>query len=167
MTEENILDNPKSDGRESIIRCNEFLEAIDRGDLELLDNMLPLPDKNIVDIFNDILTEQKNMNYIIEYKIIVNTGRGKLGLPDYKDKFGEIYLYDKKDMLIHFDENKTLFQQIKAIEKNVPWIYVYIIPPKNCVNIQTLFDTIKEALAKGVGNEIKKRFNELFGKLNQ
>ena len=56
-----------------------------------------------------------------------------------------IFNASNKDKCIRFDEHMTLKQQIKAIEKNVPWIYLYFAPPANCKNINKVAkDTLDE-----------------------
>ena len=75
----------------------------------------------------------------------------------------EIYLYNGKECLT-FDVENTLKLQIKAIEKNVPWLFLYFVPKDKIADINKLAELIIDELAKSIGNRLGERYEELFGK---
>lgn len=169
-TEENIandkiLELPIADAVDSINRIDKMLQVIKNGDLELLNSLLPLQKLCINDAFQASLEQDKNKGLIVDYKTIVNYGRGKTGLPKHEDVLDEIYLYDETQWTL-FDERVTLRPQIKAIEKTVPWIYVYFVPPKGNIDIKKLSSIVLDHMAQEVGKSLSSRYKELFGSRN-
>ena len=87
-------------------------------------------------------------------------------MPKHEDVLEEIYLYDETQCTL-FDERVTLKPQIKAIEKTVPWIYVYFVPPKGNIDIKELSNTVFNDMAQEVGKSLSSRYIELFGTRNE
>lgn len=155
-----ILKNDSSNARDSIIRINALMKAMS-GDLESLWRPFPLMDKTIDACVEEVLADFKTRNEISDYKIIVNQGKQKTGLPMHKNVFQEIYLYDGSTCLT-LDDTITLRSQIEAIERNVLWLYVYFVPPATHCNIDALTNNLIDGMAKAVGMKLKERFKELF-----
>lgn len=64
---------------------------------------------------------------------------------------------------IVFDDRETLRPQIKAIERNVPWTYIYFVPPKSCNDVEDLSKEVFNETSQAVGKSLRKRYYELFG----
>ena len=143
-----------------IIRQMKKIKA--SGDLELLNSLMPLEKQCINNTIRDCLEEMKKTAAIEDYKILKNKGRGKMGLPSHETILDEIYLYDNNEWDV-FKDSEVLQPQIKAIESNVPWIYIYFVPPKSCKNVIELSRQIFEETAKAVSVGLKNRYLELFG----
>ena len=76
----------------------------------------------------------------------------------------EIYLYENNESNpIVFDDRETLRPQIKAIERNVPWTYIYFVPPKSCNDVEDLSKEVFNETSQAVGKSLRKRYYELFG----
>ena len=76
----------------------------------------------------------------------------------------EIYLYEGNETEpITFDESESLKPQITAIEKKVPWTYIYFVPPKSCKDVDEVFKEVFNQTTQAVGNSLRKRYCELFG----
>ena len=163
ITDDNILQKDKADALDSLFRVDELLQILADGDLERLFCPVPLMDKGIDEIVDDIFNKMINEGYIEAYGKIVNDGRGKTGLPKHRDLLDEIYLYNGKECLT-FDVENTLKLQIKAIEKNVPWLFLYFVPKDKIADINKLAELIIDELAKSIGNRLGERYEELFGK---
>ncbi len=162
-SEEELLTSPKLDAIDSIQRVKNLLRVKKAGDVELLCTLVPLEEKNVRETIDDVLIELKHKNIVADYKIIINHGRGKMGIPSHKDLLEEIYLFNGNDCFV-FDETVTLQPQVKAIEKTVLWLYVYFIPINNIETIRIIAEKILDEMAKEVGKGLKKRYEELFGK---
>lgn len=93
--------------------------------------------------------------------VIINNGRAKNGLPQHKDVLDGIYLYKNSNCAL-YNELFSLNNQIRSIEKNIPWLYVYFIPKTENLNISKLTEELFDILSNSVGVELKKRFDELF-----
>ena len=166
ITDDKILELPIADAVDSINRIDEMLQVLENGDLELLNSLMPLQQLCVNDALQVSLERDKNKGLIADYKTIVNYGRGKTGLPKHEDVLEEIYLYDETQCTL-FDERVTLKPQIKAIEKTVPWIYVYFVPPKGNIDIKELSNTVFNDMAQEVGKSLSSRYIELFGTRNE
>lgn len=164
VKENEIFQTPTFDAMDSIRRLRQLETVKENGDLELLNSLIPLNGKCINDTICEKLENLKTDKFISDFKTIVNNGRGKTGLPSHKDVLEEIYLYENNNLFI-FNENITLREQIKAIEKNVPWIYVYFVPQKqlNDKEIIEVANQVFDEVAKFVGARLKDRYEELFG----
>lgn len=166
ITNDKILELPIADAVDSINRIDQMLQVLENGDLELLNSLMPLQQVCVNDALQISLEEDKNKGIIADYKTIINYGRGKTGLPKHEDVLEEIYLYDETQCVL-FDERVTLRPQIKAIEKTVPWIYVYFVPPKGNVDIKALSNAVFNHMAQEVGKSLSSRYIELFGSGNE
>lgn len=160
--ERDILKEPRLNAEESLMRIRDLEKIKDTGDLELLNSLMPLKGDCVNDTIRNALEVLKHNGTIDDYKVVTNDGRRKMGLPSHESIFDEIYLYDNNTCEI-FDDAKMLKPQIKAIESNVPWTYIYFVPPKTCKNVEELSQRIIRETAKAVGESLKKRYCELFG----
>ena len=158
ITNDNIFNLPKADALDSLNRIEEIIAD---GDIEVLNRFIPTSEKGINDIVSESLEKLKKQGNLSDYGIIVNSDRKKTGLPRHKDLLDEIYLYNDHEYYT-FDEYNSLKQQIDAIYKNIPWLYIYIAPGKQGTNINDLTEIVLNEIAKNIALYIKKRFDELF-----
>lgn len=158
ITNDNIFNLPKADALDSL---NRIEEIIAEGDIEILNRFISASEKGINDIVSESLEKLKKQGNLSDYGIIVNSDRKKTGLPRHKDLLNEIYLYNDYEYYT-FDEYNSLKQQIDAIYKNIPWLYIYIAPGKQGTNINDLSETVLNEIATNIALYIKKRFDELF-----
>lgn len=69
----------------------------------------------------------------------------------------EIYLYENNESNpIVFDDRETLRPQIKAIERNVPWTYIYFVPPKSCNDVEDLSKEVFNETSQAVGKSLRR-----------
>lgn len=163
--ESDLLINPAYDGLDSVKRI-EQLALAKSGDLGALWRPIPLIDKSVKDCIGEVLSGFKKDDEIADFKIIVNDGKEKTGLPMHTNLLDEIYLYDG-NRSITFDDKVTLRSQIEAIERNVLWLYIYFVPPATCHDtnkINELVEKLIDVMAKEIGIKLKKRYEELFGR---
>ena len=159
-----LLKKPKLNAEESLMRIRDLEIIRETGDLELLNNLMPLKEQCVNDTIRDALENMKKKALIEDYKVYTNGGRGKLGLPKHKNLLDEIYLYEGNETEpVTFDESESLKPQITAIEKNVPWTYIYFVPPKSCKDVDEVFKEVFNQTTQAVGNSLRKRYCELFG----
>ena len=81
-------------------------------------------------------------------------------MDDNKDLLDEIYLYNG-DETFRYNE-VSLKQQIDAIQKNVPWLYIYIVPDKHIENNKKLIEDVLDTLAEKIAERVRERLQELF-----
>lgn len=158
ITNENIFKLPKADAYDSL---NRIEEIITDGDVEILNYFIPTSEMGIKDIISESLEKLRKEGYLVDYGIIINSDRKKIGLPRHRDLLDEIYLYNDHEYYT-FNEYTSLKQQIDAIYKNIPWLYIYIAPGKQGTNIEDLAEIVLDEAAKNIALYIKKRFDELF-----
>lgn len=158
VSNETILQSPCADAIDSLYRIDEIIKD---GDIEILNKFIPITENSVKDIISETLTKMKNQRELIDFGIIVNNGRKKIGLPRHKDLLDEIYLYNN-DNCFTFNEYNSLKQQIDAIYQNIPWLYIYIVPNEQDANINKLAEKVLTESAKNVAICLKKRFEELF-----
>lgn len=157
-----FLQKPEYDAEESLKRIRKMIKVKETGDLELLNSLMPLDKQCVNDTIRDCLEGLKKKGMIEDYKVLKNDGRRKTGLPSHETILDEIYLYDNNEWE-NFKDSEILEPQIKAIESNVPWTYIYFVPPKSCGDIVELSKRIFEEAAKAVSIRLKSRYQELFG----
>jgi len=150
-----ILSDPKSEALDSIGRISEIFDTLD---LEALCNLIPL-DGNTLN--ENVETALQKCGDLTNFAVIINYGRAKNGLPKHTDILDSIYLY-KNDICAPYDEQFSLNAQIKAIAKNIPWLYVYFVPKAENCDVGGLTDDLFDLLASSVGEKLQDRFNELF-----
>lgn len=129
-----ILSEPEINAEASLKIIRQMKKIKASGDLELLNSLMPLEKQCINNTIRDCLEEMKKTAAIEDYKILKNKGRGKMGLPSHETILDEIYLYDNNEWDV-FKDSEVLQPQIKAIESNVPWIYIYILFHPNHVRM--------------------------------
>lgn len=159
-----ILELPGLDAVDSVVRIQPLRDAKKSGEIEGLWKELPSSEKPIEVIIEDVLQKCKKENEIEDFKVIINKGKQKTGIPRHKDLFDEIYLYDGSKVVPFDSKVTTLREQIEAIEKKVLWMYIYFVPPAKCEDIDKLADYLIDSMAKEVGLKLKSRYEELFGK---
>lgn len=163
VTVQDILEKPGVNALDSIRRVRQLNKARQTGDLECLCRPLPLLDnKSLDEMIEEVLNIYINKGEIADFKIIINKGKGKTGIPHHKDVLDEIYLYHG-DKTSTFDDKVTLRDQIEAIERKVLWLYIYFVPNPNCKDIHGLAEKLIDEMAMRIGTELKNRYNELFG----
>lgn len=154
---ENYLNFSQFDALDSLNRIDELIAE---GDLECLNSIITTENYSIDEITKNTLQKLKNDGTLMDFSIIINKDRQKEGLPNHKDLLDEIYLYDGDETFV-FNE-VSLKQQIDAIRKNVPWIYIYIVPNKHIENYKELAENILDKLAKKIAERVRERLQELF-----
>lgn len=157
-----ILKVPNLNAKESLIRIRDLLIIKKTGDLELLNSLMPLDKYCVNDTIRECLDKIKMEGVIEDYKVFTNDGRKKTGLPSHKSPLDEIYLYENNKWEL-FKDKEILKPQIMAIEKTVPWTYIYFVPTKSCDDIENLTEEVFETIAKAVGKSLNTRYHELFG----
>lgn len=159
-----LLKKPQLNAEESLKRIRDLEIIRESGDLELLNSLMPLDEQCVNDTIRNALQKMKENALIEDYKVFTNDGRRKLGLPKHKTLLDEIYLYENNESNpIVFDDRETLRPQIKAIERNVPWTYIYFVPPKSCNDVEDLSKEVFNETSQAVGKSLRKRYYELFG----
>lgn len=156
-SEENVLGSPRCDARESIRRIISLQKAYNSGDLEILNLMLPLEKTSLINLMEQILNDLKNNSIIADYSVIENKGRSKIGIPSNTGWPNNLYLYDSKQ-IVAFDDT-VLHRQLQPIMSSVPWVYIYYVPS----NTDRVEDKLFEKLSDAVAEQVKNRFDELFG----
>ena len=154
---EDYLNSPEYDALDSLNRIDELIAE---GDLECLNSIITTENHNIEEIIKVTLNQLKNEHILLDFSTIINKDRQKKGLPKHKDLLDEIYLYNG-DSTFKFDEI-SLRQQIEAIRKNIPWIYIYIVPEKHIENNKELAGNILDKIAINIAKRAKERLEELF-----
>ncbi|MCD8107072.1 MAG: hypothetical protein LUE20_03790 [Oscillospiraceae bacterium] len=165
-SEENMdnLSFPMLRAEDSYRRIRILRSVMKTGDWEILNSCMPLDDKCIADKMRETLDRLVENEMIISYKLIVNSGREKTGLPSHKTEFDEIYLVSDDNEVTVFD-SLSLETEVEAIERSIPWIFIYFVPPKDVRNPKELWSIIFEALASEVGGSLHVRaMDELFYK---
>lgn len=162
VTKENILYQPGLDADDSLDRIAQLRMAKETGGMEYLCTPIPLLNRDLDEIIKETLDAFIKDNRIIDFKIHTNKGKKKDGIPQHRNILDEIYLYDG-NTCFPFDDKTALRMQIEAIERNVPWNYIYFVPVET-VDIEKLANDMMDALAEPIGKEINNRFQELFGK---
>ncbi len=150
------LNSAQFDALDSLNRIDEFIAD---GDLECLNSVITTEDCNIEQIIEINLQRLKDKGILLDFSIIINKDKYKDGLPGHKDILDEIYLYDGDEPFV-FNET-SLKQQIDAIRKNVPWLYIYIVP-NHIENSEDLIEDVLDILAKKIAESVRKRLEELF-----
>lgn len=154
-----IMEVGDLDAMDACDRFEDVMNAQRTGDLELLQRLFPEKDATIVNVIEGSLKRLRDSGTIQDYKWILNSGRGKIGLPKHRNQWDEIYLFDGLERYT-FDENRSLWQQIKAIEQNVPWLNIYFVPSRD--SDSSIVEVIRSAIAKDLASALSVRFNELF-----
>ena len=154
---EDYLKFPHFNALDSLCRIDEL---ISQGDLECLNSIITTEEYSIEEIIKITLQQLKDEGILIDFSTIINKDRQKVGLPKHKDLLDEIYLYSG-DKTFTFNEI-SLKQQIDAIQKNVPWLYIYFVPDKNIETNKELAENIMDILAKKIAEKTKERLHELF-----
>lgn len=157
LKKEDYLSFPEYDALDSLNRIDELIAE---GDLECLNSIITTENHSIEEIVEITLNQLKSDGVLIDFSTIINKDRQKKGLPKHKDLLDEIYLYNG-DNTFKFDEI-SLRQQIEAIRKNIPWIYIYIVPEKHIENNKELAENILDKIAINIAKKAKERLEELF-----
>lgn len=159
-----VINDPGAKALDSIRRLNLLKKAMKSGDMEFLDTLMPMSADSLENKFDKILKDLKKSQEVADYKIIVNKLRSKTGLPTGQDALDAIYVYSGKEDCEKFDD-EILHSQIEAIEKSVPWVYVYFVPVKDHErDVGKVSRIVFDELAKEIGNELKCRYDELFSR---
>lgn len=155
ISDKTILASPRCDALDSINRMGDLLETYD---LQLLCSLIPLDGQNIEHLLNEALSSFPG---ITDGAVLINKGKEKTGLPSHKTVFENIYLYND-DQCFVFDEGLTLLQQIQAIAKHVPWVYIYYAPSTENSDTGKLSSDLLEVLTDTVAEKVRNRLAELF-----
>lgn len=159
-----MLSSSHANAFEALKRIRRFRDLMEKGDMEILDAMLPPvgnDEKWLSGFMESTLERIKQQGKIEDYKVITNKSRRKTGLPMHRDIFEEIYLYSGSDIMT-LDENRVLRPQIETIEKNSPWIFVYYVPPKAMEDTTNLEKYMFDEMVTDIADNLQKRFTELF-----
>lgn len=155
-------DNEKGDALDSIERYERLLKAFELGDLKSLATIFPTTDDSVENIMRGVFDKALEKGRIAGYKLDVNVGWDKTGLPDAEsDILKGIYLY-RDDIVATYDINRILKPQISALQHGMPWIYIYVRPSDGEKDPNGLFDSLRDECAQEVGRKVGERYNELF-----
>lgn len=160
----NCLDNSNEKGNalDSINRYERLLEAFELGDLKALATIFPTTDGSIQDIMHEVLDEAVHNGKLAAYKVHVNFGWDKTGLPEFmSDPSKDIYLY-RDESIATYDVKRVLKPQISALQHSMPWLYVYVRPANNQTDVKEVFNSLRNECAKRLGEKTRERYNELF-----
>lgn len=159
-------DNERSNALDSINRCESLLQAFKIGDLKSLATILPTTGESIPDIMQNVLDAAVEENKIAAYKLDVNTGWDKTGLPEpqdtsTKDTTKDIYYYRGSSLKV-YDITRVLKPQISALQHGMPWIYVYVRPVDGEESTDKTLEVLRDQCAREIGKHVCERYNELF-----
>lgn len=168
----NCLDNNnvRSNALDSINRCESLLQACKVGDLKSLATILPTTSESIPDIVRNVLEKAVNEKKIAAYKLDINAGWDKTGLPEpqktstentTKDTTKDIYYY-REDSLRVYDVTQVLKPQISALQHGMPWIYIYVRLVDREENADKILGVLRDQCAQEIGKRVRERYNELF-----
>lgn len=165
---EHCLDQDKvgSHALDSINRLESLQQAFKVGDLKSLAVIFPTTDNSIPDIMRYVLERAVKGNEIASYRLDVNTGWDKTGLPkpqetSAKDTTKDIYYY-RDDSLKVYDITRVLKPQISALQHGMPWIYVYVRLVSGEEDANGRLKSLRNQCAQEIGKRVRERYNELF-----
>ena len=158
VTMENILSSPMANALDSLNRIGEIIED---GDIEQLNSYFPTKNNSLKEIIEETLQELKAKGDVSDFIVYINKGKAKTGIPAHRDLLDEIYLYNNNSCSI-FNEKISLKPRIKSIAKNIPWLFIYVVPNKSYADIDILNEDILNRLANRIADEMKPRLIELF-----
>lgn len=152
----------KNNAKDAIERLEKFLFAARIGDLSNITIIFPEEHLCTEEIIRDTLELARKRKEIIDFKLYKNPGWGKTGLPDKDtDPTKRIYLY-VGNVGREYDTSLTLRPQINAIQHDMLWLYIYVIPSDTCQNTDRLLSGLRVSCASAIGKRIRQRFDELF-----
>lgn len=163
-------DNVRSNALDSINRCESLLQACKVGDLKSLATILPTTSESIPDIVRNVLEKAVSEKRIAAYKLDINAGWDKTGLPEpqetstensTKDTTKDIYYY-REDSLRVYDITQVLKPQISALQHGMPWIYVYVRLVDGEESADKILEVLRDQCAQEIGKRVRERYNELF-----
>ena len=156
---------------DSVKRSISLLELMSSGDLEMFDALGLTTSHELMEVELTKLVEQ---GIITAFHLIINKGRTKTGIPKHEDQFDEIYLIGAEGNYKTLDDKVSLKPQIRAIEKNIPWIYVYVVPnvATSCAygdkeKINRVIEKVFDRLAQALADELKSKEPMLFGSTSE
>ncbi len=158
ITAENILSSPMANALDSLNRIGEIIRE---GDIEQLNSYFPTKNSSLKEIISQTLQELKEQGVLTDFIVYINKDKEKTGIPNHQDLLDEIYLYNNNTFLT-FDEKISLKPRITSIAKNIPWLFIYVVPDKHCTEIDKLNENILNQLAEKIADEMKPRLMELF-----
>lgn len=158
---ENILSSSIANALDSLNRINEIIKD---GDIEQLNSYFPTKNRSLKEIIEETLLDIKSKDKITDFIVYINKDKAKTGLPNHQDLLDEIYLYNN-NLHLTFDENISLKPRIKSIAKNIPWLFIYVVPNKSYTDFDKLNEDILEQLANRIAEEMRPRLTELFPSL--
>ncbi len=156
ITAENILSSPMANALDSLNRIGEIIRE---GDIEQLNSYFPTKNSSLKEIISQTLQELKEQGVLTDFIVYINKDKEKTGIPNHQDLLDEIYLYNT---FLTFDEKISLKPRITSIAKNIPWLFIYVVPDKHCTEIDKLNENILNQLAEKIADEMKPRLMELF-----
>lgn len=152
----------KNDARDAVERLEEFLSAATIGDLSNITVIFPEEHFSTEEIIRNTLELARKEKEIIDFKLYPNPGWKKAGLPDKDtDATKRIYLYDG-NVGREYDTSLTLRPQISAIQHDMLWLYIYVVPSDTCQDTDRLLSNLRHSCASAIGKCIRQRFDELF-----
>ena len=155
---ENILSSSIANALDSLNRINEIIED---GDIEQLNSYFPTKNRSLKEIIEETLLDIKSKGIITDFIVYINKDKAKMGIPNHQDLLDEIYLYNN-NFYLTFDEKISLKPRIKSIAKNIPWLFIYVVPNKSYTDFDKLNEDILKQLANRIAEEMKPRLTELF-----
>jgi len=160
--DENILSNKKSNARDSLIRLAKLDELKKYGDLEIIDKVFAPIDHDLKQLIEAALEKSKNeKKQIKQYKVFINKGRDKVGLPDHREVFKEIFLYREQGKP-EIDQNDRLQVLIGLLRHDIPFISIYYMPTNLDSDINKIGEDILNEASEEIARALNKRIQELF-----
>lgn len=157
----------KEDMDNQVRACNEnlvcfikvFQMAYETGSMEYFYEPILQMEDALDRIIKETLDALIKENRMIDYKIHINKRKKHAGIPKHNDVLDEIYLYNNgKCDPVPFDD-RTLKMQIEAIERNVPWMYIYFVPTEDGhEKVKKLEEDIKNKLVDLIAAKVKDRY---------
>lgn len=158
VSDNELLKKNKPNATDTIRRIECLLDILNMGDLERLFSYLAKDEEKVV---SEALEELVKETYLQDFKVIKNEGRCKTGLPMHKDDFDSIYIYAGNKCFLY--NPKTILQkQIRVIEQNIPWIFIYVAPVNGNGDINKLENIVICKVAEKIGKYLQEKIAELY-----
>lgn len=145
--------------KESIFRISQIHKAKVNGSFKLLSIILPVSPE---EAFRSVLEKKKESKIILDYEVLENEAKSKLGIPIQTTAEDEkIYLLKSNGSMIEYDRMDILNTQILALQSTGLDYYIFVsfeegIDQEN--EIQNIIDEIIQYIA----SLVQERFHILF-----
>ena len=167
VSDETILSSPHACARDAISRLKSIQCSYGSGDFYPLQAISFPVGKEMATLLNATLKEMTKTTALADYRIYVNDGKRKDGLPkNDEDPLNSIYLFDG-NTYFPLDTEKTARMHIDAVAKNIPYLYIYFSAKETASDIDLLGKQLFERIADALAKQLKDSFEKLFGPIQQ